>query len=489
MNQASLTVWRWITCVSASNRRKLLQRTLVLLLAALLLTQSLAHYERFHPDEAFFMTFARGAAVNGDWLLPGSLDKPPLSIYLNAVGLMLFAVDADANGVLYLDVYQGEFAARVTGVLQGVLLVALMMTVAKHLRIADDYPLFVGLLLALSPYLIAFAPTAFTDVPMLLCGALAWLLALRGRGVWAGVAWALSFAAKPQAVFLLPLILLSLPRRCTLGFSMMCVPGAALLLLWDAARPENSVFLLGASNNTPDNLLVPLVEWPERVGAWWGHVRWLFGDGLTTPVVLLLGVAALFAVNVRPKRTLLLCLLWLLGYALLHIVLRINIYDRYVLLALLPTVLVAALGLMAFSRSQPVLGIVIIVAMAITSWQTATGKLFIGGDRGQYDGINQLATELNAKPVATVIYDRWLGWQLGYYMGQWSDKRRVYYPTPDELATGAAKLKENGTRYLVAPSYIRVDEWLAALRSVGFTIRQDPQIRVEGYQVYALTPP
>ena len=43
----------------------------------------------------------------------------------------------------------------------------------------------------------------------------------------------------------------------------------------------------------------------------------------------------------------------------------------------------------------------------------------------------RLARHLNGKPVATVIYDPWLGWELGYYLGVWHDKRRVHYPDAD----------------------------------------------------------
>jgi hypothetical protein len=52
----------------------------ILLLGIGLRFHALARDMRFHPDEALFATFARAAAVKGDWLLHGSLDKTPLPV-------------------------------------------------------------------------------------------------------------------------------------------------------------------------------------------------------------------------------------------------------------------------------------------------------------------------------------------------------------------------------------------------------------------------
>jgi hypothetical protein len=51
--------------------------TLIILMGALFLIRGMTTSERLHADEAYFLTFARNAAVNGDWLLSGALDKPP----------------------------------------------------------------------------------------------------------------------------------------------------------------------------------------------------------------------------------------------------------------------------------------------------------------------------------------------------------------------------------------------------------------------------
>ena len=86
-----------------------------------------------------------------------------------------------------------------------------------------------------------------------------------------------------------------------------------------------------------------------------------------------------------------------------------------------------------------------------------------------------------------MIYDRWLGWELRYYLGQWHDKRMVYYPTPESLVRDALALCEIGPRYFPAPASKPVGRWLDALRHAGFSIRQpyaSPQ-----FVVYQLIPP
>ncbi|MFW5696834.1 MAG: hypothetical protein ACOCXR_03520, partial [Phototrophicaceae bacterium] len=103
------------------------QISVILLAAALLRVVALGQDIRFHPDEAFFATFARQAAVHGDWMLPGPLDKSPLSIYGAALSMHFFAAHTTPDDVIDVSLRAGEVAARLPGVFAGLLLVALVI--------------------------------------------------------------------------------------------------------------------------------------------------------------------------------------------------------------------------------------------------------------------------------------------------------------------------------------------------------------------------
>ena len=140
--------------------KQLFARALVVLLASLLQFHQLGRDTRFHPDEAHFMTFARGAAVNGDWMLPGALDKPPITIYFSASGMVAFGIVADADGVLHLDPLAGEFAARVPNIMMAIMLAALMMRLSWRSCRDEGVAMLAGLLTATSSALLAFGATA-----------------------------------------------------------------------------------------------------------------------------------------------------------------------------------------------------------------------------------------------------------------------------------------------------------------------------------------
>ena len=479
------------------------------------------------------MTFARAAAVKGDWLLRGALDKPPLSIYLSALSMVAFGVTADDAGVLQLDSVIGEFAGRVPNVMLAILAVAALMRLARRLSGDESAALLTGLLAACSPYLLVSGATAFSDMSLLFFLLLA-LLTCAGRHIGkAGLALGLAFWCKQQALFFLPLILLTLAGRrigkaARYRFATMFGGALILLLVWDGSRPETSVFVLGAVNNAPETWIAPPVDWLPRLLEWARLGAWLLGAPVVTLMLLAAAVAeglmrddSCRGSNPHPpapspqneggganhcleqgalrgplpwstriyKRSCKIYLGFVTGYLALHVFFPFNHYDRY-LLPLLPLVviLVAQRLTCAFGRrrfGKRVLMTLGIVVLLTTLWSLRAG-LPLGGDRAQQAGILDLAAHLQGKPVATVIYDPWLGWELGYYLGVWHDKRRVHYPDPQALAAGALALDEGGARYLVAPAEQMLEDWLDALWAVGFGIELD--YRSGGFLVYRLNP-
>lgn len=445
---------------------------LILLLGIALRLHSLGADLRLQPDEAFFSTFARAAAIKGDWFLPGPLDKPPLAIYANALA----------------QVYVGdnELAARLPGTIAGILLLPLVYTSAMHIYGSRKTARWAMLLTALSPLLLRYTATAYTDGPMLLCVSLALVQILRGRGFSSGLWLGLGLSAKAQALFYMPLLLAIAgidtrsPRRILrllAGFALV----AAVLLLWDGQRPGVSVFTLAAEHNNPARLIAAEEILPRLI-AWLDHVALIFGPPWLT-TLLLAGALLLFVWRVVRRAATTMDLLlsgFVLIYALLHWLLAFDSYERY-LLPLLPVLILLLARALTLLRYQTAALILVAALLLPGSWQA------VNSSSDEYRGIDDLATYLNTTPVATVIYDHWLGWELGYYLGPWHDKRMVYYPTPEALVRDALLLDEIGPRYLTAPAYIAVDPWLAALREAGFEVQVS--YRNSNFIAYQLLPP
>jgi len=458
----------------------------IILLASALQFSQLSQDLRLLPDEAHFMTFARGAAVNGDWLLPGPLDKPPLSIYGSALALVAFGIHADSAGVLQLEPLQGEFAGKLPNVFMALMTVALLLCWARRLRAGALLTAAIGIFGASSPYMLAYGASAFTDMSMLFALTVAAVLAQRNRWGWAGLALGAAFCCKQQALLALPLFLgwiwWTSPRaaswlRLLLPFAALCTA----LLLWDSARMEPSLFLQAAANNAPDVLLAAPATWLPRLSLWLERSAWLLA-------VPLLTVAA-FALAAPGSRHAAACLFPLVAYSCLHIILQVPLYDRYVL-PLLPLLLGFVARALA-SAAKPLQGALLLLSLAGLGGSaialSAPARPAIGGDRASQAGIAALAEHINRLPTATVLYDPWAGWQLGYYLGQWHDKRRVHYPTAQALVAGALALDEAQPRYFVVPLAEAYTSWLRSLQAAGFA----PTLAASygQFALYRLLPP
>jgi len=406
--------WLFVTALAQNKQRKLILAILIIWAAALFSTIALHHARRFHPDEALYMTMARNAAVNGDWwLISLPLDKPPLTYYTNALSLNLLAVDSDASGVLQLDVHKGEFAGRMPSLLMSVLLVAVVVALAKALCKDACAAWFAGVLTALSPLRIVFAPTAFTDMPMLLFATVALWMAARGRWACSGLWMMVSVAAKPQSVFYLPLIVafvfLQYHRtkefkrglRHIIVFAGPLILGGLLLLLWDVGREAQgaaNIWAVGYLNYTPTRI-TPFADYASRWHEWWKTANHLFGDRWLT--IGLLGIAA-FGTVLRRRLVDWILLSWLVGFCALHMLLTLNLFDRNLILMLpIAAVWVANIGskhiftLSGCNICKLVVTIIILLWLTGLSYVAATGAFYIGGDDGTHDGIDVLADYLS----------------------------------------------------------------------------------------------
>jgi len=458
---------------------------LVLLFASMLQFQLLTLDQRFLPDEAHFMTFARRAAVQGEWMLPGALDKPPLSVYLSAISMAFVGNTSDADGVLHLDARVGEFAGKLPNSLLAVLAVALMMRLCAQVGGGDQGALLAGLLAACSPYLLMYGASAYTDMS-LLCFALAAIsCGLAGRWAWSGTLMGLAFCCKPQALFVLPLLLTlpvfrRAPRLAWLRMLLRMLLVCGLLLLWDAARPETSIFQLAAANNLTADILAHPATWWSRLLDWLVAAGWLLGPPLISGI--LIAAAATNRRYGQDRRLVFALLAFVAAIIVSHTILNLNMYARYLLLILPPLVLLMARSIAGRHRLRILIAI---IAASGALWTIQQGSP-LEDDRQLHAGIDALAEYLDSKPVATVIYDPWLGWQLDYYLGAWHDKRRVHYPAAQALAADAAALDERDIRYFVAPVDKPTESWLVALQALGFAVELDFQS--ENYLAWRLKP-
>ncbi|MCE2473734.1 MAG: hypothetical protein J4G18_17900, partial [Anaerolineae bacterium] len=176
-------------------------------------------------------------------------------------------------------------------------------------------------------------------------------------------------------------------------------------------------------------------------------------------------------------------------YLAIHVIFGFRLYDRFLLLLLPLLILPVARGLAAlgeiYAHRKPRL--IVLAAILLGALGTFNGETPVIRGRAAYAGIDELADYLNSKPVATVIYDRWLGWQLDYYLGTWHDKRRVYHPAADALVADALRLDETGARYFTSPLALPYEPWIDALHDAGFA--QEVDYRSDRFIAFRLLPP
>ncbi len=505
-----------LTRAQRGRRAPLYLPALVLLLGLALRLLTLGVDARFHPDEALFATQARLISHDGDWLLRTTdLDKPPLTIFVTALSFRLLGPT--------------EFAARLPNVLFSGLSVALAYRLAQALYRDRMASLLAALLCALSPYLLAFAPTAFTDGQATFWVLLAALLAARDHWGWAGGATALAFVAKTTTLWAVPLIVaLGLARtahpawrgrdlaaRLT-RYALPLLAGIALLALWDLGRAPRSFFSLGWARNDPGRLIRSDELWP-RLEAW---AHWLgFASGSPTLNALLAAlvpawlVARLtFPLSTYPpsalsaplqfkptpptRQTALDWIIAAYGIALLGglWLVAFNTYDRY-LHTLVPfALLLAARALTGAIRrisAHPALhlaaGAALVAAMLPGTLAALRGDAPLGGDQGAHSGIDALADFLNAELPGEVVYDHWLGWELAFYLGATPRVTVVYQPLP---AAFAEEMSGCGCRRtFVAPGSLQVAPWLAALDRAGVAVTPVYSDPAERFFVYRLDAP
>ena len=457
---------------------------------------------RFLEDEALYATWGLQIATGADPLLDAEpVDKPPLHPYALALSFRLGSMPGPAG------VGAGqETAARLPSLLASLASLVFVCALGRALWANTAIGLLAALLLALSPFDILFASTAFTD-PLMTAWVLGALLAAaKGRPGAAGLLAGLAAATKQQGLLFLPLVVavgaLASARATTvpppaaigpvlgeqdrrskrayawlaqawqqpwvragLGFALV----AGGVLWWDTARVQRPGFLeqslisyggLGLAD--VGTLGERAAEWLQLVATFWASPAYNAVMGAAIVLWLAGGFAGWWAGGTRIDWAL---VLFVFGYLLLHWLINFQVWDRY-LLSLVPLVsLLAArafVGLGTAIRARPWrrvytvgLGLALAASLSTPLVQATRSELPVGGDHGAYDGIDHLAAYLRTHaPPGAVLYHHWLGYHYRYYL-YGAPLRLHWYPDPADLAHDA-------TVYRHEPRYIAFPSWQAS---------------------------
>ncbi len=469
---------------------------------------------RFHSDEALYASWALAIAFGRDRLLAlAAPDKPPLLFYLMAVAFFVLG--------------HAEVAARLIGMMAGVLSVALMWQLARFChseQSKESFPrgtetlrssqrdIFRGLAngngiaalaMALSPLAIAFSPTAFLD-PLMVMFALASLAAVtRKRPGGSGVFLGLAAATKVQALIFAPLtiacaIVMNLDNRRVphasdvrkswrLDAVVQVLLGLALpliaVLVWDRLR-GGVPFWVQQTINYGGIRLVYASEVMPRLTAWLYFLPYFFGWPMLAALVIGLPVLLICDLT-RGARTReavldLILIAFALGYFFLHWLLAFPVWDRYIfglvpvmclLVGRLASLLVGWLeSWLSLPRAAGFVAVALVLSMLIPpAAQAAQSQLPIGGDHGPHDGVDRVADYLRGYPYGTVVYDHWLGWTLRYYL--WDSRIYVaYFAAPQALAEDLHVFGRTSPRFIVFPANESTARIERAITAEGFVL-------------------
>jgi 4-amino-4-deoxy-L-arabinose transferase-like glycosyltransferase len=490
---------------------------MLVLVAAALRIQGLFS-EDLHPDEALFATWARLIAVWRDPLLRNQLvDKPPLLYYLQSLFYPLMGPES--------------LAARLPNYIASMILIPLTALLGWRLYKDNKTTVFAAAIIVFSPLAVQFSSSAFID-PLMTVLISASLVATAGTfnntsseaqsikqdrvstittyqvdhyarrlnsTYVAGFLFGLAVATKYQALLFLPLtigigLLRGWRRRQWKQWTIGLIPVLMAVVVWDIAQ-DNKLSLIGAQWDAFGGLRIARSWelWP-RLAEWANQWLFLLGSSLLG-FLIILGLPVLL----RPKKKYddvrrsldQLMTLFLLGYFLLHWIVAIPVWDRYVLAALpiasivlarLITILVDYLSAITEFRSTrrrsteySILAIVVILLLALQAplvESARKGELAVNSAIGPSRGISEQAELLQNLPDGTVLYDHWYSWQWRYYLFD----EQIYvswFPDVDTLIRDINTFGRNGDpRYISLPNDSRSGPVIRAVQEAGFGLKE-----------------
>ena len=508
----------------------------VLLIAILFLAFALRlapwGQNRFLEDEALYAYWGLQIASGADPMLNEEpVDKPPLHPYLLSLLFLLTpgsslpslpsvegakaGLDSSSPALPTLppagEAPTRETAARLPSLLASMSSIALIYSLGCLLYNRAT-GLTAALLLALSPFDILFASTAFTDPLMTALVLAALVAAAKNKWGLAGLLLGLAVATKQQAIFFLPLVVVTgwlavppgsaraavrTPSRTRvpawlhtawhlpwLRFGLGLIVVLAGIIWWDSARFQRPGFLqqslisYGGLGPAQSSILAQRgVEWLALLRNFW------VSDWLNLVMLAILGlwlVAGCLRSGIEgPTNIDWVLTAFALAYLLLHWLVGFQVWDRY-LLGLVPlfALLVGrALVSLVGSIQRPnrrrafalAMSMVLILGLPGPLLRAVRSDLPVGGDHGAYDGIQDLATYMRTQaPPGSVLYHYWLGYHYRFYL-YGAPLRLHWYPNLEDL-THDATVYRREPRYLAFPSWRDGAPVVASLSEAGIDL-------------------
>jgi 4-amino-4-deoxy-L-arabinose transferase-like glycosyltransferase len=351
------------------------------------------------------------------------------------------------------------------------------------------------------PLTIQFSSTAFLDPFMTFWLAAALAALVHNKPAWSGFFFGLAVFTKYQAWLFLPLLLAigwlwGWRRLLWLRWLAGGLPIGLLLAAWGWARAGgSSLWSAQMANFGGVRLSWSWELWPRGLdwlqvaslavgSAWLGVIMFL--------LILVAGIRAKGNQDGNAPLTHLL-ILFIAGYLILHWLLAIPVWDRY-LLPLMPLVAVlAAHQLALFSRQISIRGVrlaaagILSVLLLLGAWGARHGRYPIGGQPGADQGASVVAAALADAPYGTVLYDHWFSWQWRYHL--FDKKVHVsWFPYPEALATELAVFGDNGQpHYLALPDSDQALPVRRAVTAAGFRLQPVALSVPASIQLYEIT--
>jgi 4-amino-4-deoxy-L-arabinose transferase-like glycosyltransferase len=439
-------------------------------------------------DEAIYGYWALHAWYVDPLFLHVWPDKPPIFLWLLSAALQLWGHGPATAGA----------AARWISIMAGTLTIPVLAACARRWW-GQSAAVVVALLVALNPFAISFAPTAFTDPLLALAGSLALTLVVRRHwfagGFWLGIA----IMTKQQGLLFVPLVVacaLCSARQANarvstgdkalrpiLEYFLHFFAGLGLVVLpilyWDSLRwaVAPSPWDLGASNAGGLTVLPPLAS-IERMPAW-GELLWYLLASPSVWVAYMLALVIAFAAAWRRQAPIttwlptVILAAWSGGFLLLHVAISVQVWDRYLLPLVIPLLLLGGWAAAELVRTEfpaaaaparsprmalrqwlafTVLTGILLLSTAPAA-QAARGGLPIGGDHGAYTGLDEALAAVDSSH--TLLFHRELGWQARFALFDAIRNGNVelrYFPSTVYLADSATK-SPHKQRFVIVPAW------------------------------------